>query len=90
MKSDNAWTHDHQEIGVEFKSFFRNVFTSAHPSCTNLLQDLIRQDISQSINEELINCPSQTEIYRALFDMGKYKSSGPDDYVLQIVLGDCT
>lgn len=78
MNSHNIWLCDRWDIGIEFESYFSNIFTRVHPSFPNDLQGLIGTLITDGMNQELIATPTLQEIQQAFFRMGNYKSPGPD------------
>lgn len=86
------WIHDRPTIGDTFETFFTSIFASVHPVCPNHLQEFILPVITDTMNDSLMSCPTNSEITKALFSMGNYKSPQyrwHDRDVLQAILGDC-
>lgn len=80
LNSENQWLSSRREIGQEFESYFRQLFTSVKPCFPIRLQGLLKPCISASMNQNLVAVPTQLEILHVLQQMGSLKSPGPNGF----------
>lgn len=82
LDNDHNWIHDRHLIGIEFVTYFSNLFAIDLPLCPQDLQNLIQPHITNTQNQQLLAIPDLKEIKQALFSMGNYKSPGPDGFIV--------
>lgn len=66
-------------IGSAFRYHFHTLFQSIEPQFPEDFQHLITNSITPDMNSNLLTIPAVEEIHRIVFEMGNYKSPGPDD-----------
>lgn len=77
--SDNTWVHSRQAIGDAFREYFHSLFRTVEPHFPLDFNNLITNSITPKMNQYLMKVPDAEEVQKAVFEMGNYKSPGPDD-----------
>lgn len=75
---NNNWLQSRQEIGEAFRFYFVKLFSTSSPVFPMDFAGLINKSITDPMNDALTTIPTQGEIQKAIFSMGRYKSPGPD------------
>ncbi|XP_041024388.1 uncharacterized protein LOC121264998 [Juglans microcarpa x Juglans regia] len=71
---------DQKQIGESFTQFFKGLFATSNPKQMEDVINTVKRKVTPQMNEALIAPFRKEEVEEAVFQMGPYKSPGPDGY----------
>jgi hypothetical protein len=77
---NGSFVNNMNDIGLYFFEYFQNLFTSSNPSFDDELDSLFSLVISNAENNSICNIPDESEIRKAISQLGLTKALGPNGF----------
>lgn len=77
---DGTWLEKDDEIGLCFKNFFTNLYSSGGSRDLSLALNFVERNVSSEMNGCLLKPVSSEEVKVAAFQLGRDKAPGPDGF----------